>query len=382
MPTDHHPLSGMRIGLLTAHASRLGGGVFEAVVAHAELLRELGARPHVFALADRHDREDAARFACPVTHVPMRGPAQVGFAPGMVDALLAADLDLLHLHGIWMYPSAAGAAWAAETRKPYVISPHGMLDPWITARGRWKKALARAGYERRSWHRAGAFHALTGREAADIAREAQWARSEVIPNSAPPIGGPKAPPAPNFTYIGRIHPKKNLGALIDAWSELAGDGGLPPAARLVLAGWGEDAHVAEMQQRLETAHNSISFVGPVYGDAKAALLGEARFAVLPSLSEGLPMAVLEAWSARTPTLMSAACNLPSGFENGAAIDCGFAAKSIRQSLEQAMGMDDAAWQVMSDAARALAEGPFGAETVAAEWATFYAGLAADRSLAR
>lgn len=58
-------LRGKRIGLLTASASRLGGGVFEAVAAQADLLRSLGALPVVIALKDQHSTVDAPRFPAP-----------------------------------------------------------------------------------------------------------------------------------------------------------------------------------------------------------------------------------------------------------------------------------------------------------------------------
>lgn len=184
-------LAGRRIGLLTASASRLGGGVFEAVAGHAALLQELGAEPVVLALHDAHSEQDAHRFAgCELYHAKVRGPRMIGYAPQLGTMLEAAELDLLHLHGIWMYPSRA----AKRSGKPYLISPHGMLDPWITRRGRWKKALARLGYEQRSWRRADAFHALTAPEAADIACETGREDCLVIANHGPqpeplPMGG-------------------------------------------------------------------------------------------------------------------------------------------------------------------------------------------------
>lgn len=55
-------LTGRRIGLVTTSASRLGGGVFEAVAGQAALLRELGAEPVVLALHDKHSLADAARL--------------------------------------------------------------------------------------------------------------------------------------------------------------------------------------------------------------------------------------------------------------------------------------------------------------------------------
>ena len=142
------PLSGKRIGLLTASASRAGGGVFEAVVAQAALIRTLGAEALVFALDDADTADDVerdrARFGpTPVSLAQVYGPRQIGFAPRLGQMLIDAQLDCLHLHGIWTYPSRAGSAWARATGRAFVISPHGMLDPWITARGRWKKVLAR-----------------------------------------------------------------------------------------------------------------------------------------------------------------------------------------------------------------------------------------------
>lgn len=55
-------LEGKRIGLISAWASRLGGGVFEAVLAQARLIEAQGGEALVFALEDAHSAEDTARF--------------------------------------------------------------------------------------------------------------------------------------------------------------------------------------------------------------------------------------------------------------------------------------------------------------------------------
>jgi poly(glycerol-phosphate) alpha-glucosyltransferase len=361
-------LAGLRIGLLTASASRAGGGVFEAVVQQAALIRDCGGEAVVFALDDEHAVRDRGRFGdAPVHHFAVRGPRQIGWAPGMTAALVAAELDLLHLHGIWMYPSRAGERWATATDKPYIISPHGMLDPWITARGQGKKALARFGYERASWHRAAALHALTKMEAGDIASEARRTDSLVIPNAAPAAGPARGAPSRDLVYLGRIHPKKNLEALIAAWRGLA-----PTDARLTIAGWGAAADVAALEATVAAAgDSSVRFVGAMHGAAKAKLLDEARALVLPSFSEGLPMVVLEAWAAGTPTIMTTDCNLSEGFEAGAAIACGHEPASIGAALAAVLAMSDDAWRERSTAALALAAGPFSAATVAARWIDAY-----------
>ena len=367
------PLAGKRIGLLTASASRLGGGVFEAVLAQAQIIAACGGEPIVFALADEHSAADRVRFGNAAVQVfPVRGPKQIGYAPTLTAALLAAQLDCLHLHGIWMYPSRAGADWAlARTKgggRGYVISPHGMLDPWITSRGKWKKALARGGYERAGWRCASFLHALTEREAADIARESGREDRIIIANAAPPVGpAPTEARAPHLAYIGRIHPKKNLLALLAAWSQA----NRPSDSLLTIAGWGEPGDVAALEAAVRAAGPSAQFVGPVYGPAKQALLAQARFVVLPSLSEGLPMAVLEGWAAGTPTVMTDACNLPEGFAGNAAIACGASRDELTTALEAAFALGPDQWLAMAAKAQALAAGPFSAETIAARWAEAY-----------
>lgn len=369
-------LQGIRVGLLTASASRLGGGVFEAVVAQADLLSGLGAVPVVMALEDRFGAEDATRFGpCEVYRVARRGPRQFGYAPALLEHLLATELDLLHSHGIWMYPSRAATLWARATGRPYLISPHGMLDPWITGRGRWKKSLARFGYERASWRSASAFHALTGREAADITRETGRDDCHVIGNAAPDaISEPLMSRSPRVLFISRIHPKKNLGSLLAAWRDLAGMGALPPGAVLTIAGWGEPDHVAAFEAELAGGPTSIQFVGPCFGPDKERELASARFVILPSLSEGLPMTLLEAWAAGTPTLQSSECNLPEALAAGAALDCGMDRAAIGKCLCAALTMPDYKWRAMSRAALALANGPFSRNGIGRLWANAYLGL--------
>lgn len=370
------PLAGRRIGLLTPWASRAGGGVFEAVAAQVSLLAGLGAVPVVIAPAGPDDAADGDRLQEAELHrLPRLGPALVGYAPGLASAMREARLDLLHLHGIWQYCSRAGSQWATSTGRPYLISPHGMLDPWILSRGRWKKALARLGYERASWSAANAFHALTEREALDISRATGRDPGDCvqIANPAPLASARSGPlPGPHIVYIGRIHPKKNLSALVESWT--AARGRLPPDARLTVAGWGEPGDVQELRRQLGDTGGDIRYVGPVFGQAKQDLLESARLVVLPSFSEGLPMAILEAWAAGVPTLMTPECNLPEGFAAGAALECGYSAEEIGAALAGVLAMDDAEWLQRSRAALNLATGAFSPRQIGQEWAELYLRL--------
>jgi glycosyltransferase involved in cell wall biosynthesis len=368
----------LRIGIVTSAASRLNGGVFEAVVEHCKMLREIGMEPTVFALADAFSEEDRHRFeGIPVSTAKVWGPASIGIAPRLVRNLLLADLDCVHLHGIWMFPSLAATIWAKITKKPYLISPHGMLDPWITARGRLKKAAAEVGYERASWRAAHLFHGLTQAEADDIRRVTGQSSVVVVPNAGPKALKPSSVKHENFVYLGRIHPKKNLDVLIDAWVRVKRQ--TKNGATLKIAGWGSEADVSKFRDKLsDTADDSIEFLGPVYGEKKLDLIANARFLVLPSLSEGLPIVILEAWAAGVPTLMSGNCNLAEGFLFNAATDCGVTVDSVEAALREALTMDDCAWLEMALAAYRLASDNFSSEKISARWLSVYQDLAKGR----
>ncbi len=362
-------LAGKRIGLLSSWASPRNGGVWSMVLAQAEMLREAEATPVLFALDDGEpiDRE-AEQFE--MHRAPVHGPDALGFAPGLLGLMLEANCDLMHLHGLWHYPGRAGALWAEQTDKPYLISPHGMLDPWIMGRNRWKKTLAMLAFERRNWAAATAFHALTGREAAQIGTYALDKPRCIIANPAPPIADPRAVmPAPQLLYLGRLHQKKNIAALLDAWDLARGD--LPDDARLTLAGSRDASTDGVMAELAAQKRDDITVMGPVYGTQKQALIAQARFLILPSLSEGLPVTVLESWAAGTPTLMSEHCQLPQGFACGAAQNCGTDAQTIAQAMVKAFAYNADAWLSASRAARGLAVGEFASATIAQEWHDVY-----------
>jgi poly(glycerol-phosphate) alpha-glucosyltransferase len=77
----------------------------------------------------------------------------------------------------------------------------------------------------------------------------------------------------------------------------------------------------------------VHFLGPQFGAARAAAYRNAQAFILPSFSEGLPMAVLEAWAHRLPVLMTRQCHLPEGFAAHAAMPLEPSPDSIAIGLE-------------------------------------------------
>jgi poly(glycerol-phosphate) alpha-glucosyltransferase len=274
----------------------------------------------------------------------MQGPRALGYAPALAGALAHSGIDLLHTHGLWMYPSRASLAWAKSHKKPYVISPHGMLDPWAVNNSKWKKRLAGLLYEDAHLRGASCIHALCNAEYEAIRAYGLKNPVCVIPNGidlphvqtdAKPDWHSMVPEdARVLLYLGRIHPKKGLVNLLHAWriAKQASGGGDPWF--LVIAGWDQGGHEAELRSLAQQLGimDSVAFVGPQFDGAKHASYARADAFVLPSFSEGLPMVVLEAWAHGLPVVMTPECNLPEGFAAGAAIGVRPEAGSISDGL--------------------------------------------------
>ncbi len=106
------------------------------------------------------------------------------------------------------------------------------------------------------------------------------------------------------------------------------------AWHLVIAGWDQQGYEQELKQltkELEVG-NSVHFIGAQFNDNKKLTFLNADGFILPSFSEGLPMAVLEAWSYELPVIMTKHCNLPEGFSANAGIEITPDVESISKGM--------------------------------------------------
>ena len=349
------------LGVVTASLSPAAGGLYFSMRQLAAL-DPSNVKVTVYGLID--DQFENARWpdAIPVKSFARRWPHSFGRAPDLLQALLAARHDIVHLHGLWLYPSYAVDKWRRATRKPTVISSHGMLDPWALGNSSSKKRIALTAFEGRNMRAAGAFHALNTAEAKAIRSLGFTNPIGVIANGVdlPPLNDRHATTARHdarsqLLFMGRLHPKKGIDRLIDAWriaKQRAPD--VINSWRVVIAGWDDGGHRAALESLVSSAdlEADIAFVGPLIGESKNAALDNASAFILPSLSEGLPMAVLEAWAHGLPVLMTGACNLPEGFAAGAAFEISAEADVMADQIVAALG-DHRALALAGKAGRAL-----------------------------
>lgn len=224
----------------------------------------------------------------------------------------------LHIHGLWEEHCAVSATMARKSRKPYLISAHGMLDPWALGRKRWKKRLYSLLVERRNLERAACLHALTEKEADDYRRFGLSNPIVVIPYG---VEVPKTGDARAFLrahpelagkrivlFLGRMHSGKGLDLLCRAWKDAA----RPADARLVLAGPDCNRTMAKLKRLVDALDiaSSVSFTGMLRGEERWNALAAAEAFVLPSRSEGLSVSALEALALGVPVIVTSQCNLP------------------------------------------------------------------------
>lgn len=374
------------VGVITTSASRAAGGLFYSVRLGAIALAEAGCEISVFCLSDDHIQQDLPQWAPlqPQTFAS-HGPPSLGISPKLGRALYEKDLDVLHQHGLWSVLSVTVSQWRRRTMRPVVISPRGMLDPWVLANSAWKKRVARLLFENENLRGAACLHALNEAEACAFRAAGLQNPIAVIPNGASlpdltvrlaaPPGGPGSDNRKILLFLGRIHPKKGVAELIRAWAVLRRfNPSLVAAWRLVVAGWDDGGHLPGLRKLIDELDlvDHVLFRGPVFGTEKEEVLRCADAFVLPSYSEGLPMAVLEAWSYGLPVFMTRACNLPEGFEKGAAIEVSSDPKHLAETLGRHLASDDLA--TLGAKGRALVETRYTWEGVSADLRLVYLWL--------
>ena len=368
---------------LTASVSRRAGGLFDAILHQVKAHDRQKITTRVFGLWDEFTEADRKEWL-PVSVMAFKSTTfqSLGYSPRFARELRAFAPDLIHTHGLWLYPSAAAGKYSRRKKRPRIISPHGMLDPWALKNSRWKKRLAYALFERAHLRGARCLRALCAAEAQAMRQFGLKNAIAIIPNGvdlpepgAPtwtvPWQGRMTPGRKVMLFLSRIHPKKGLVNLLRAWGRTA-----PPDWVLAIAGWDQGGHEANLKRlctelkipiadarnrpavSVENRPFSVMFLGPQFEGNKAACYHHCDAFILPSFSEGLPMVVLEAWANAKPVLMTPECNLPEGFQSGAALKLEATEAGVAAGLDRFFRLTEAERIIMGNHARDLAKERF------------------------
>jgi len=273
-----------------------------------------------------------------------KGPTPLFYAPLLWQAAaeLVHESDVIHGHGFYVGTNWALGRAARQLGKPLVYHVHGIFEPWILARSRWKKRLVHWLFEDANMRHAALWRALTNKEADQIRQQGMNAPIIVCPNGINLDTFDKVPALRSnlagrkqkrsLLFLARLHPKKGLGLLLPAWAAVPKE--LRKDWQLMIAGPDELNHRTEMEALASQLDISgeLQFIGPVSGEPKLQALAEADAFVLPSHSEGFSVAILEAMACQLPVLATHACNFPDLAKIGGGWCVDVSSEAIRQGL--------------------------------------------------
>ncbi len=230
------------------------------------------------------------------------------------------DQEWVIAHGLWQWPGRR----ASELKNPYLVYPHGMLDPWFKKTYPLKHLKKQIYW----WAKQGAI--LRGASAVCFTTEEErllaqqtfypYQAKEIVtglgvgspPNNIDQQGEefrtrfPQLADKKTLIYLGRFHPKKGVDYLINAWRKRKPK----DDEALVLAG-PQEANNQWIKSLKEQAREdpSIHWTGMLEGDAKWGALRLADAMILPSHQENYGMVIAEACSVGLPVYMTDKVNL-------------------------------------------------------------------------
>ena len=307
-------------------------------------------------------------------HWPRRLRTSIGMARSLYPLVRSADI--VHIHYVHAWSSFVAALYSRMLDKPYVLQPHGNLEPYHMAKSARVKAL---------------FEILSGTlrhaNALVVATETEAANITSVPQSRKlvvPLGGitPAADRSvrfpgtngPRVLFLGRLAPKKRADVLLRAWPTVLEQVG---AARLEIVGPDSDGLLDQYRTLVAELGlgASVTFPGQLIGDAKSSAFANATVLALPSENESFGIAVAEALSAGLPVVISKHVAIA---DEVAAAGAGVVVPSLEPEdwaeALIALLQDDAALAAMSTAARCLASDRYSWDEAGRRLERFYREL--------
>ena len=214
--------------------------------------------------------------------------------------------DVVHLMAVYSFPTIPTLAACRMLGKPVVWSPRGMLQRWDGTKRRYLKTLWEVICRSASPTRL-VLHATSDEEARESQSRLPDVETVVIPNGVEiprTITHHDGHTERRFVYLGRLHPKKGIENLLDAYKKVQQS--LDITSTLTIAGEGELAYVATLRNRIQELglSETVRMMGHVDGDAKKEFFENADVLIAPSHTENFGLVVAEALAHGVPVITS------------------------------------------------------------------------------
>ena len=283
--------------------------------------------------------------------------------------------DFVHVNGCWMPQCVFAQRWAQQAGYKVVLSPHGMLEPWIMSRHYWTRKLPALWlYQKRAVVLADYLHATAESEKDNLLQLGYNSKIAVIANGIE-VEGVEMKSSWKRTgkilFLSRIHVKKGINFLIEAFAALKDS---LSDVELLVAGEGDPVYVAELEQLAAQlgVGKQVRFIGGVYGDEKWRLFREADVFVLPTYSENFGIVVAEALACGTPVITTKG----TPWQELETCSCGWwtevGAQGAARALSVFLQKSDADLEAMGRNGRRLVEAKYSSRKMAEDMMRLYA----------
>lgn len=216
--------------------------------------------------------------------------------------------DLFHINGLWKLFIHKMILLAKRNKTPYIVSPHGMLEDWSLSQGKLKKKIALLLYQNKDLSNAACIHVTSHSEMENVRKLGFNNPVAIIPNGINIANFPETRPEKNnkiktLLFLSRIHPKKGIEFLIEAWDKL--DHPKKKSWRIEIIGNGSEKYIYELRQKilLKKLSENIKILPPIFEiDKKVDIFRKADVFVLPTFSENFGIVIAESLASYTPVI--------------------------------------------------------------------------------
>lgn len=213
--------------------------------------------------------------------------------------------DIVHINCCWLPQCAWAQLWAQESGYKVILSPHGMLEPWIISRHYWTRKLpALLLYQKKAIKKADCLHATAESEKENLLKLGYNNRIEIIANGIDVeniIMRTNWQRKKQILFLSRIHVKKGIEFLLKAVAELKKE---LTGYMVHIVGEGDEHYINTLKMECQRLgiESMINFSGGVYGEQKWSLFRDADVFVLPTYSENFGIVIAEALASGTPVI--------------------------------------------------------------------------------
>lgn len=285
--------------------------------------------------------------------------------------------DMVHVNCCWTPECTLVQRLAQRRSIKVVLTPHGMLEPWIIKRHYWTRKLpALLLYQKAAIQNADCLQATAesekenllklgynsnikivklGIDAESITMKTSWKENKQI------------------LFLSRVHVKKGINYLIDAVDVLQKE---LKGYKILVAGEGDADYIATLKQQIagKGLQEIIQLIGGVYGDTKWKLFQISDFFVLPTNSENFGLAIAESLASGTPviTTVGTPWNDLNTSNAGAWIEIG--TQPLVDTLRRFLSLSDEELETMGKNGRKLIETKYSAKVMAEEMMKVYQSI--------